>query len=245
MTLTRLLPGPTAAFDLEEADAAAMLDELYRPPRPRWLRLNFIASVDGSVAGADGTSQSLTNRTDRRILGAIRRAADVVLVGAGSVRTEGYLLPRSRPLAVVTASGDLRGHRIPRDVEEGRVIVLCPPAAVTAVHASLGGSAVTILESAQAGEGPGVDPAAALAALHGLGHESIVCEGGPTLAAQLVAADLVDELCLTTSPQLVAPGRPVLPGSGSPGTDGTRHLALSQLLVDEESTLYARWTVRD
>ncbi|GAA3746030.1 dihydrofolate reductase family protein [Leifsonia bigeumensis] len=241
MTLTRLLPGPATAFDLEDAEGQAALDELYRPPRARWLRLNFIASVNGSVTGPDGTSQSLTNRTDRRILGAIRRSADVVLVGAGSVRTEGYLLPRSRPLAIMTGSGDLRGHRIPTDVENGRVIVLCPSDAVETVRSSLGEARVTIIDVAERRTGgPGVAPAAALAALHRLGHESIVCEGGPSLAIQLIAADLVDELCLSTSPQLVALGQPL-----SSGLDHPRHLALTQLLLDGESTLYARWTVRD
>lgn len=236
MILTRLTPGPVTAFDLEDADAGTMLDELYRPARTRWLRLNFIASVNGSITGADGTSQSLTNRADRRILGAIRRAADVVLVGAGSVRSEGYFLPRSRPLAIVTGSGDLRGHRIPADIDAGRVIVLCPRRAVEPLASSLGDRPVTVIPL----PGERISLAAAIAALHGLGYESIVCEGGPTLAAQLVAADLVDELCLSTSPQLVALDQPVLPG-----LDAGHHLALTQLLLDEESTLYARWTMRD
>lgn len=232
MTLTRLLPAPRAAFDLEAPDAPGLLDGLYRPPRARWLRLNLIASVNGSVTGADGTSQSLTNRTDRRILGAIRRAAGLVLVGASSVRTEGYLLPRSASLAIMTGSGDLSGHRIPADVAPGRVVVLCPPEARAAVTSSLGGAAATILEL----EGPRLDPSAAVEALRELGHEGIVCEGGPSLASQLLDAGLVDELCLSTSPRLAPLGTPLLSGLAT----GAR-LRLDQLLLDEESTLYARW----
>lgn len=235
MRLRRLLPDPTTAFDLDDADAQAALDELYHPPRARWLRLNFIASVNGSVAGSDGTSHSLTNRTDRRILGAIRRAADVVLVGAGSVRTEGYFLPRSRPLAIVTGSGDLRGHHIPADVEEGRVIVLCPQDALDALKSSLDERPVTVITL----PGPSIPFNSAIAALRDLGHESIVCEGGPSLSAQLVAESLVDELCLSTSPQLVPLSQPVLPG-----LEASHHLTLTQLLLDEESTFYARWAVR-
>lgn len=227
MTLRSLLPGTAPDVDL---------DELYRPPRARWLRLNFIASVNGSVAGPDGTSQSLTNRTDRRILGAIRRAADVVLVGASSVRTEGYFLPRSAPLAILTGSGDLMGHRIPADVAPGGVIVLCPPAAVDAVRGSLGGAAAAVVEL----EGPRIDPAVAIAALHDLGHDSIVCEGGPTLASQLLAADLVDELCLSLSPQIVPLHAHLIPGLVT-----GKQVHLEQLLLDEESTLYARWVLRD
>lgn len=227
MTLRSLLPAPATDVDL---------DALYRPPRPRWLRLNFITSVNGSVAGVDGTSESLTNRTDRRILGAIRRAADVVLVGASSVRTEGYFLPRSAPLAILTGSGDLTGHRIPADVAPGRVIVLCPPAAVAAVHSSLGAVAIDVLELA----GPPIDPGSAVAALHHRGYDSIVCEGGPSLAAQLLAADLVDELCLSMSPQIVPLSAGIVPGLVT-----GKHLSLEHLLLDEESTLYARWVIAD
>jgi riboflavin biosynthesis pyrimidine reductase len=177
VTLRSLLPALATDIDLD-----VDLDGLYLPSRRRWLRLNFIASVNGSVAGVDGTSQSLTNRTDRRILGAIRRAADVVLVGASSVRTEGYFLPRSAPLAVLTGSGDLSGHRIPADVAPGRVVVLCPPAAVATVRSSLGAAAIDVVELA----GPRIDPGSAIAALHDRGHDSIGCEGGPSLAAQLL-----------------------------------------------------------
>ncbi|WP_181134458.1 dihydrofolate reductase family protein, partial [Rathayibacter sp. AY1D5] len=71
----------------------------------------MIASVTGSSTGSDGTSETLTNRVDRTILGVVREQADVVLVGAASVRAEGYRVPRRVPLAVVSASGDLAGHR--------------------------------------------------------------------------------------------------------------------------------------
>ena len=88
--------------------------------------------------------------------------------------------------------------------------------------------------------GPRVSPAEAVTALHRLGHDSIVCEGGPSLAAQLIDADLVDELCLSTSPVLNGTDVPVLPGL----TRG-KVLHLSQLLVDPDGVLYARWTVRN
>jgi Pyrimidine reductase, riboflavin biosynthesis len=236
VNLTRLIPGPSAEFDLESEGAAAELSELYRPPRRRWLRLNFVASINGNVAGPDGTSDGLTSRTDRRILGTIRRLSDVVLVGASSVRKEGYFLPKTAPLAIVTGSGDLSGHQIPADVGAGRVIVLCPPDAQDALGASLGSVPATVITL----PGPRVSPAEAVTALHRLGHDSIVCEGGPSLAAQLIDADLVDELCLSTSPVLNGTDVPVLPGL----TRG-KVLHLSQLLVDPDGVLYARWTVRN
>lgn len=236
MILRRLHPEPHAVIDADSDDGRAALDDLYAYQSGPWLRLNFIASVNGQAAGSDGTSESLTNRVDRRILGTIRRLGDLVLVGAGSIRTEGYFLPKTAPLAIVTNSGDLTGHRIPNDVAAGRVIVLCPSAAAPAVRSTLGASAASIIELAASSDGSRVDLAAAIDALHRLGYHRIVCEGGPTLAGQLVNAGVVDELCLSTSPQLSAHVMPVLPGLTS-----AHALQLTHLLADADGQLYARW----
>lgn len=240
MSLTRLYPtksGTAAAesIDLDADGAREALAELYRIPNPQWLRINLVASVNGSAAGTDGTSNTLTSRTDRKILGAIRRLSDVVLVGASSVRAEGYLLPRTAPLAVVTGSGDLTGHRIPADVERGRLIVICPEAALPRVRSSLGGASVEIITVPGIGS---VEPRHIVEALRERGFASIVCEGGPQLAVQLVNADLVDEVCLTTSPVLSGMRLPMLGG-----VEGARRLRLSQLLLDESDALYARWSL--
>ena len=236
MILRRLHPEPGAEIDAGSDEGRAALDDFYAYPRERWLRLNFIASVNGQAAGSDGTSDSLTNWVDRRILGTIRRLGDLVLVGAGSLRTEGYFLPKTAPLAIVTTSGDLTGHRIPDDVAAGRIIVLCPSAAAPAVRSTLRAPAASIIELGASPDRPGVDLAAAIDALHALGYHRIVCEGGPTLAGQLVNAGLVDELCLSTSPQLSALVMPVLPGLTS-----AHALQLTLLLADADGQLYARW----
>lgn len=234
MSLTRLFPGTVERFDLE-TQAHETLAKLYEIPRTQWLRINLIASINGNVAGADGTSHGLTNATDRRILGAIRRLADVVLVGATSVRREGYFLPKSAPLAIVTGSGDLSGHQIPSKVESGRVIVLCPPEAQETLQRTLGGCQVTVITL----PGPRLDPTEIVASLWAQGYDSIVCEGGPTLAGGLLDAGLVNEICLSTSPIVNHTNVPVFSGNshGAP-------LQLRQLLIDAESALYARWRVQ-
>jgi riboflavin biosynthesis pyrimidine reductase len=230
VSLTRLVPGPVEVIDLDDRDR---LLELYRPPRTPWLRFNLITSVGGSAAGSDGTSESLTNPADRRLLGVIRELADIVLVGAQSVRAEGFQLPRRARLAVVTTSGDLAGHRI--DATDGRVYVICPASSAVRAAKSLPGAEIIVLD----GDGP-LAPAAIVAALHDRGFASIVCEGGPSLVAQFVASGLADELCLSTSASLGGPSLPLL---GSAEIDPVR-LELSQLLVDDASGLYARWAVR-
>ena len=229
MILSRLLP-PGEPVD------SAELDALYALPREDWLRINLITSVDGRAAGADGTSGSLTGGADRKVLGAIRRAADVILVGASSVRAEGYLPPRSAAVAVVTASGDLDGHRL-SGAEPDRLIVLCPPGAVTAVERSLGPGAARIVPmAARSGRLSTEDM---VARLRSLGHRSIVCEGGPSLAGQLIGAGLVDELCLSTSPVIAGTGLPLI-GDAASATP----LRLTRLLADEAGFTYARWTIQ-
>ena len=94
--LRRIVPAADEVPEAVHIDDRDRLLELYAPRAPDWLRLNLVASVSGSAAGTDGTSESLTSRADRRILGVIRELADVVLVGANSVRAEGYRCPAAR-----------------------------------------------------------------------------------------------------------------------------------------------------
>lgn len=235
MILTRIFPLAGEPIDTDAADARARIAALYEPGADHWLRLNLVASVDGGAAGADGTSETLSSRADRTILGLIRRLSQVVLVGAASVRAEGYQLPRTVPLAVVTASGDLDGHRLSPDLAPDRLIVLCPAGAEPAVRESLGGITPRVVTI---GDVEGRLAASAIVdSLRTLGFDRIVCEGGPTLAAQLLDADLVDEFCLSTSPRIGA-GRLRLLGDRA---IDERSVHLRQLMVDDGGGIYARW----
>jgi riboflavin biosynthesis pyrimidine reductase len=233
--LTRVFPALGEPIDTDADDAQERLARLYEPGAARWLRLNLITSVDGSAVGDDGTSESLSSRADRKILGVIRRHGQVVLVGASSVRAEGYQIPRTVPLAVVTSSGRFDGHRISPAIEAGRLIVLCPASAEETVRESLGEVPARVLTLPDA-HGR-LDATAIVEALRSLGFDRVLCEGGPALAAQLVDADLVDDLCLATSPRLGGGDLRLL---GNRGADG-KPLELRQLIVDDAGGLYARW----
>ena len=229
MIFERLYPSPAERID---GDDRALLLDAYRPPRADWLRINLIASVSGSATGADGTSETLSSRPDRRILGVIRELADVVLVGAESLRAEGYQHPRRSRLAVVTVSGNLAGNRI--EAPDGAApIVVCPPAATARVRAQLPGAEILELAAIERHIAAG----AVIGVLRDRGFASIVCEGGPSLAGQLLEAGLVDELCLSTSPRL---GGAQLALTGSELIT-ERAVSLHQLLCDDASGLYARW----
>jgi riboflavin biosynthesis pyrimidine reductase len=235
--LTPVFPDAAAPIDLETADARERLADLYRPPRADWIRVNLVGSVSGSAAGSDGTSETLTNPADRKLLGVIRSLADVVVVGAASVRAEGYYIPRHAELAVVTGSGDLGRHLVTSTGDRASFYILCPAAAVeTARETTAAADAQIIVVPDEDGR---LTAPAIVASLRGAGFASIVCEGGPSLAAQFVRAGVVDEVCLTTSP--------ILNGASSPLFGGhefsDQKLTLESLLVDDASGIYARWSV--
>ena len=222
--------------DAGESALEALLSPLYEPLPGTAVRINLIASVDGSAAGSDGTSDSLSSRTDRTLLRVIRSFADVVVVGAATVRREGYRMPRSARLAVVTASGSLEGHRV--EPREGMppLLVICPRSAVPVVQRSVGETAVEVIVLAD--ERGRVSMTDVIAALAERSLHRVVCEGGPALAAQFLEADLVDEICLTTAP--VVGGATRIFGD----VTGQHRVSLTQLLVDDSGYQFARWSLR-
>jgi riboflavin biosynthesis pyrimidine reductase len=233
--LSRVHPAPAETLELDARATRAQLLEWYRPATAKWLRLNLVTSVNGSAAGSDGTSETLSSTADRRILGVIRELSDVVLVGAASVRAEGYQLPRRSTLAIVTVSGNLVGHRLTTD-DPKRIIVMCPHDAVARVRETLGEATFIIVDA----PGGRIPAKPLVDALRAAGYNSIVCEGGPDLAGQLVAAQLVDEICLTTSPTLSPVTLPPL----RPQLTSTVSLELHQLILDSAGSFYARWLIR-
>ena len=77
------------------------LERLYAVPAGRsWLRVNFVSSLDGAVTGADGRSGSINTPADHRVFRLLRRLSDVVVVGAGTVRAEGYPARPETPICV-------------------------------------------------------------------------------------------------------------------------------------------------
>jgi riboflavin biosynthesis pyrimidine reductase len=200
-----------------------VLDE-ERPPFPDrpWVLANFVASVDGAATGPDGRSGSISGPADRAMFQALRAAADVVLAGAGTVRTENYGRPRlarelqearrarGRPplprLAVVSASLrlDPSSRFFTEAVPDQPPIVLTTGAAL-AEPSDRAERLAAVAALHPAGDTT-VDWGRALRLLHReLGAGVVLTEGGPTVIGQLLTTDLLDELCLTVAP-LVAGG---------------------------------------
>lgn len=229
MRVRQIVPAADRDHDITDAEGRSWLESVYAWDEPRYVRLNMITSLTGAAVGVDGTSETLTSRTDRAILGIIRSHADVVVVGAATVRAEGYLLPRRSRLAIVTATGDLHGHRLSEAAD--RVVLVCPADRAESVRVRADLPAAQVLPVAGEGE---LDPRAIVDALaaHGMGR--IVCEGGPTLAGRFAGAGVIDEYCLTVAPVLEAVERPFLPVATRVDTD------VAGMLVDEAAFSYVR-----
>jgi riboflavin biosynthesis pyrimidine reductase len=151
------------------------------------------------------------------------------------VRAEGYFVPRSSALAIVSRSGDFSAHQVKDTGHHGAVIVLCPAAAVQRARATMTLSGARVIAVPDVAGSLSAD--AIVTALHGAGYRSIVAEGGPALATQLILGGVVDELCLTTSPLLNGGKLPLFGAQEF----ASRELTLSQLLIDGAGATYARW----
>ncbi len=213
------------------------------------LRVNFVSSVDGSVT-LHGRSGPLGDVADRRVFHLLRVACDAVLVGRATVQIEQYgalkeaerlrqlRLDRGRTadpvLVLVTRSLDLDpADPMFTDAPQRPVIVTTESSARENADRF---SAVADLLGFGTGE---VDLGAALAELVRQGLPHVLCEGGPHLLGSLLAADLVDEMCLTVAPTLVGPG----PGRIVAGSPTPVHaLTLAHVLAagDELLLRYTR-----
>jgi len=200
----------------------AALADAYRVAPGRHLRVNFVASLDGSIS-VDGRSGGLGSPGDRRVFQVLRALTDVVLVGAGTAAAEGYrpVLPDSPvgrlraelgrppvpPIAVVSRRASLRpDDQLVTDAVVPTLLVTCA-AADPDRRAALTTAGVDVLVCGD----DYVDLPAALDALAGRGLAQVLCEGGPALLAAALTAGVVDELDLTVAPLLVGDGPGLLP----------------------------------
>jgi riboflavin biosynthesis pyrimidine reductase len=218
-------------------------------PRGQWVRAIFVSSTDGAAQGPDHRAGALSSENDQRIFALQRSLSDLVLVGAGTARVEGY-----RPVQRSEVDADLRTR-----------LGLAPVPAIAVVSRSLtlepglllGGEAPTLVVTAESAASDAiaataemaqvivtgsteVDIPAALDRLLGLGYRRVLCEGGPSLLAQVVAAGRLDDLCLATAPLLVGGDlRRILHG---PRLDPPHRLRLADLL-EHDGELFARYLV--
>jgi riboflavin biosynthesis pyrimidine reductase len=258
--IVRLDARAGAELDAEELFA------LYSPADRRvpTVRVNFVQSLDGasSVAGLSG---GLGTPADKVVFDTLRALSDVVLVGAGTARAEGYgaltvgdeLVDRrtaaglSPHPAMALVSGRLQldpAAALFRDAPH-RPIVFTSATAPAEARARL----AEVADVIDAGDHR-VDAATVVRVLAERGLPQVLCEGGPSFFGDLIAGDLVDEFCLTMSPLLeggsapriaTSPGGSAAAGSvdeqsGNRPSTPPRGFELVHLLQGG-STLLTRW----
>jgi riboflavin biosynthesis pyrimidine reductase len=183
---------------------APELAEFYSWPQGWWLRAMMLHTLDGAYFGPDGGSKSLSNPRDRDVMLEVRQMADVVLVGAATIRAERYKpMLTNAVVAIVSPSLDLPWEEPLFGKSTHVPIVFTHSAAICEKNNSDAFAlAMQMQEHNKVAlvhlDDPAVD---SLAYLREKGHQRIVCEGGPRLLEALFP--YVDELDLTTAPFLV------------------------------------------
>ncbi|GAB3669961.1 pyrimidine reductase family protein [Actinocorallia lasiicapitis] len=185
------------------------MDDYAYPAGKPWLRANMISSVDGA-ATRDGLSGGLGNDADRKLFQLLRAHADAIIVGAATARKEGYGAVKVAPELAALRAGRTAAprlavvsRRLGFDYDSELFTEQAEPVIVITTSDAEGlAEAQRHTEVIEAGEGS-VDFAQAVAELHKRGLTRLLCEGGPTILAQIAAADRLDELCLTLAPYLV------------------------------------------
>lgn len=220
----------------------AALGEAYAYPATEqpWLRANMVSSLDGAAWFGDRT-QALGGPADIRLFATLRAMADVVIVGAETVRVEKYgpvrpkegweVLrgdrPPAPPLAIVSRRLDLDLDAPVFTEAEPRTILLTTETAPPDQRRAAEQRAEVIVTGRD-----GIDFDKAISELADRGHRRLLCEGGPTILARAATDGVLDELCLTLSPNLVA-GAPSRIMNGPPLPKPER-LRLAALFEDDD-----------
>jgi riboflavin biosynthesis pyrimidine reductase len=227
--MRQLLPGPTVDITVDEAYGTALGSRTDGP----WVGLCMVASIDGSTAVA-GSSAKLSSPTDTAVLGRLRQLADVIVVGAGTVRDEEYGMPRKQGqrVGVVTQSGQLD---FTTDLfRSGAGFLITTERGAPGVP-----DAIDVI---RLGHGT-IDLRAVIRELPSFvgGADYVQVEGGAALNGAMFEADLIDEINVTTSPATFGGPGPRL-ATGAP--PHAHRFDAAQLTIDDESFVYTRWLRR-
>lgn len=226
-----------------------------------WVFSNMVSTIDGA-ATVDGRSGDLGGDGDRAVFSALRAEADVILVGAETVRAEGYRLARP-PGEVAAAARRRRGQAerprlciVTRRPDLGGTPPLLAEVGAAGADAESWQRPLVATIAASAGEDSAhrragfdvldvgtdsVDLARLIEELGRRGLQRVLCEGGPTLLGQLGAAALVDEWNFTLA-ALVAGGTSVRPVHSEGSLDA--ELTMDRLLLDDDGNMFARYLTR-
>jgi riboflavin-specific deaminase-like protein len=244
--LRRLLPECGGETTVAEAIGGLDLVSRALPERP-YVVTNFVVTLDGH-ATLHGRSGPIGSAVDTAMLVALRTRVDALMIGAGTMRAERYGRALSDPakrerrereglapdplMVLISSRLDLPWDAPLFTEGAGQVLVFtnsdqAPPQTETALE---------VIRQ----PGDRVDMTAALAHVREEREvRALLCEGGPRLHGDLIAAELVDELFITQAPKL---GGGVGPGLASALDEGERPVEVDWLLAEAASgELFGRY----
>lgn len=223
--LRRIHPSPAEAISVQAAYTAERHAHVDRP----WIGLCMVMSLDGSIA-VEGASGKLGNPNDLDVLLTLRSIADMILVGAGTVRGEGYGPPAKtgQRIGVVTNSGGV-------DLDSA-LFASGAGFVITSESAEVDESRVQVVRAGR----DRVDIGDAVTRLTEIDPDVtyVQAEGGAAFNGSLLDHDLIDELDLTVSPHLVGGVGPRLTTHAS---ERLRRFELGHLLADSDGFVFSRW----
>ncbi|HEY5620995.1 MAG TPA: bifunctional diaminohydroxyphosphoribosylaminopyrimidine deaminase/5-amino-6-(5-phosphoribosylamino)uracil reductase RibD, partial [Pontiella sp.] len=208
----------TGVCETEGEDLIAPFNRFITAGRP-YVTLKLALTLDGRIADSEGHSKWITGTEARERVQEMRRRADAIMVGAGTIRADDpSLLPRPaegrKPYRVVIGTDIPEGSAVLTDEAAERTLILkvegrppCRP---------------------RTGQSPSLQIASLAEGLRILADQydimHVLCEGGGQLAAGLVKEGLVDEFVFFIAPKLM--GADGLPGFGKTGglMDDVDHL---------------------
>ena len=209
------------------------------------VRTNMVSTLTGS-ATMNHVSEDMGNDTDRQLFAALRNWADVVLVGAQTVRAEDYsgVAPvtdgsRPAPIAVPSRSLDF-------DITSDFFTDFTTPPILLVPHSSRDdqelAQRIATIESAgaevcDAGEGTAQNY---ISVLKDRGFKRVLCEGGPGMIGQLVDIDAIDQMYLTLDPHLSTGVE--TPMATFQGEHSHRRMQLENVAADHDGTVFLRYS---
>lgn len=192
------------------AQEAARLNEAYvhfmRTGRP-FVHLKMAVSLDGKVATATGDSRWITGEEARARVHELRHQSDAIMVGGRTARTDDPLLTdrsgkkRRRPIVRVVVEQFLRvspESRLAQTSDDAPVIVFAGGEAKGDPLAALQSHGVEVVAG-----GSVLDLKSILSELAARSIQSVLVEGGPSLAALLLEANLVNKVTFFVAPVLI------------------------------------------
>jgi riboflavin biosynthesis pyrimidine reductase len=231
VTFYRVFPDPRLAIDPETDAGITQLNSLYNVSPEPSVRVNMIVRPNGSTTGSDGTSASISSASDRALLRLIRAMADVVIIGAETLRRERIPLPDNIPLVVLSTSGNIAANNIVSSPHSGELVVVT--SAVDAAAQALGTHPHRIIDPGH----PSPSAEQIVALCRAQGWNRLLVEGGQQITTLFADAGVVDDVCLTLTGAPQSEETPPVDWWPKVSSWATAHL-----LMDDDRMLYHRYT---